>query len=1289
MTPVSRDALVRVGKLLTDSAGEETEEESILQDVQRAAENPANVLGHYVLLSEVGRGGAGTVYRAYDRTLRRTVAVKVIGISGLEEGQVQALRNEFVAMARLRHPNIVSVFDSGRAGNRLFCVMEWMEGRSLHEAVSRRPWSVRRGVEIVRDIAGALETAHRQGFLHMDVKPANILLSNDVPKLADFSAGRRLFPPAEGASDPVRGTPGYMAPEQLTARSTSLDQRTDVFGLGMTLYALLTGSLLSLPSSPSIGDRGLRRIIGRATQRDPALRYPSAAELKADLSAWLARRPWKRWTLAAAALLTVGVGTAVWRYRPAARADRLEKKVETLVAEKHWETAWGMCRKAVELDPDRPSLRSMEALIALEVGEYEIASTYYADRLRRDPGNIEWNRAYLRASIGLRFRTTRFHLADHRRIDQIVEGDGIRACAETLAKAGDPVGRFVRKLGTTEHTKACEAFTENAEDLSYEFLILRAIERLHCGTIDGGRADLISARNRRPGRREVGILSAMVQLTFGTPDEVLAVARNVEGPDARRFEAMAHLLRGDPDTAIGILGGLGDDLPETWADLAICWYEKGHLDLARQLLERCLRAPDSYESLQYLVGYYLIRIDLRQGRIGAALERAGSLLQRSKATAKLEEEPLDPLPLRVRLSDTFWNFPQDWIEVNDVLPALRDHPEYGRKLGRHLRPRNRKSLAEKRTDHAELQYAPTQSASAQNPLFGADSKTIVFLRFEGGLDIAPANLPRLCSGSKGAFPLPKGLEPFDLRPGMSWNAATGRIAYSLDVNGRTGITTIAWDGSLEFRVPNLEGPQACLEPSFSPEGRWIVFARVDGEEGSLWKIRADGCELAPLTSGFDDRRPAWSPLGDRIVFQRRRRGGAHWDLVTIKPDGRDALPVTSSPGNERDPAWSPDGKWIVFSSDEKGRANLYVVPLTGGEWKQVTQSDASDEAPCWSPDGRWIAFQSRSGNDAGAPTSIWKTAAPDVVSEEPLDPSTLEIHDRGGSDPPPIDQVRSWAIQTNNLHLQRSAQALVDSRYDLVVVAHLRSTDAMKDFREKSWVDTLKSSAAREGRRKIVIAYLGVAEAISTLAYWRKEWRVGTPSFLAAPNKNWTESFHVRFWDPAWKRIVFESIDRNLADGFDGVYLNLAGYDYDEVQKAAVEDKKDVKPEMARFVKEISSKSKARNRGFLILAAGAEGLGGHADYVGAIDGHVQEGVWFRGDWKDGIGDLPTPAEETRNLIQELDLVKGSGKRIFTIDFASIPTHVSKACAEAASRGYVPTATTIGLDSLSASPPPGY
>lgn len=291
-----------------------------------------------------------------------------------------------------------------------------------------------------------------------------------------------------------------------------------------------------------------------------------------------------------------------------------------------------------------------------------------------------------------------------------------------------------------------------------------------------------------------------------------------------------------------------------------------------------------------------------------------------------------------------------------------------------------------RLDGAVRLTTPPGGASDQNPAFAPDGAQMIFTRFEQGYNAGPSGVYRLdlASGAVDLLAAAPDSDTVNL-PGASWNAATGRIVFASDREAidESEIWTAAPDGSDWFRVTDHETAEYFVEPSFAPDGDWIVFeVNGDAQQGSIWKVRADGAQMVRLTDGpgggTDDRRPNWSPTGARILFQRRTPGQDDpddWKLYTMNPNGGDLRQVTGAAG-AADASWSPDGGWIVYSSDATlPAASLYVIPAEGGTPIRVTYDDDHDDgAPSWSPDGRWIAFESAPGGDA--PAALWRIAAP-------------------------------------------------------------------------------------------------------------------------------------------------------------------------------------------------------------------------------------------------------------------------------------------------------------------------
>ncbi len=279
---------------------------------------PRETIGAYRLLRVLGEGGMGVVHLARDERLRRLVALKLLRPERVgSRGSIERFQREAHAIARLRHPSIVTLYEAGEADGECYLAMEWVPGRGLDEVLRERRASEgaaldpREALRWTADVARALAVAHAAGVVHRDVKPSNLRIEEGgSAKLLDFGLAKLEGDGTLTRAGSFQGSPAYAAPEQVSATFGEVDAQTDVYGLGATLYECVTGRapfsgettdrilheiVTREPSAPrSVRpevSRDLEAVVQKALEKDRRHRYASADAFAADLSALLEGRP--------------------------------------------------------------------------------------------------------------------------------------------------------------------------------------------------------------------------------------------------------------------------------------------------------------------------------------------------------------------------------------------------------------------------------------------------------------------------------------------------------------------------------------------------------------------------------------------------------------------------------------------------------------------------------------------------------------------------------------------------------------------------------------------------------------------------------------------------------------------------------------------------------------------------------------------------------------------------------------------------------------------------------------
>lgn len=285
------------GKVRTLQNVGDSQMPTIFLNISSALEN------RFQLLKEIGRGGMGIVFQAHDKQLKEQVAIKVLSplLSNNADG-LERLKREVSAARRITHPNVIRIHDISESGGLHFVSMEYFSGTTLKDIIKRDgAFSVAQGSQIAFQICDGLESAHRHGVIHRDLKSQNIIVNEHGElKIIDFGLATCIHQQGMTATGLILGTPEYMAPEQVSGKKA--DERADIYSFGIILYEIFTGRVpFTGDTAIAIGFQQLRedpppprevnpqisteleRIILKALQKEPSARYSSVSEMRADL----------------------------------------------------------------------------------------------------------------------------------------------------------------------------------------------------------------------------------------------------------------------------------------------------------------------------------------------------------------------------------------------------------------------------------------------------------------------------------------------------------------------------------------------------------------------------------------------------------------------------------------------------------------------------------------------------------------------------------------------------------------------------------------------------------------------------------------------------------------------------------------------------------------------------------------------------------------------------------------------------------------------------------------------
>lgn len=875
--------------------------------------SPGTLLGRYKIRSRLGAGGMGEVYLAEDTMLRRAVAVKILtGEYAQNEQRLRRFEREAYAASSLNHPNIVTIYEIGSEGDQQFIVNEYVDGESLRQHRLKTQMELREVLDVAIQIASALAAAHQNGIIHRDIKPENIMLRRDgYVKVLDFGLAKLGLEPETLPTDAeastqillltepgqVMGTINYMSPEQV--RAQDVDQRTDIFSLGVILYEMLchkrpfAGDTKSdvlaavlMVEPPPLSDcfpeipRELNRIVIKTLKKDREERYQTAKELLIDLKSLRNELEFE-----AKAGRTIPVVPGVTQ--PAATTDEPKKSMTAKQPDATF-TISELFINEVKAHPRRTSITlGVVALIlaAAGVGLYKLV------RLAQRPETFQ------------NMRLTKATFAGNVSDGQIsISPDG-KYVVYVRQESGQQ-SLWVRQVVTST-----EVQLSSPREVVYQGLTFSP---------DGNYVYYITAEKAQlPFLYKIGSLG-------GNPRKL---AENADGPVAvsPAGDRVAFLRE---NRQLMIVNSDGENL----RSLATAQPGKSYGYPAWSPDGKVI-ACVLYSSADKSRG--LVEIDVTDGR--------------EKPIGKFDWLSLpgiawlsDSSGLLLSARDAQTKALQLWLMTYPDGKLRRITNDLSRYVGVSVTA-DGKTLASVQSEQVSNIWAMAgdNSKSARRLTFEAG-------RFDGVVGLSGTSDGRVVYNSRasGSWDLWIVNEDGTNNRQLTFNSSNnltpsvtpdGRyVVFISNRSGRDELWRIDLDGSNPKQITNTVDPEG--QPYCSPDSKWVVY-HVDGEvRGTVWKVSIDGGNPVQLTTE-NSGQPVVSPDGKLFVCEYGLgRPEAPLKLALVSMEGGAPQRILDFPLVVKSPVyrWSSDGRALVYIDSTSRVFNLWSQPLDGGPPKQLT-----------------------------------------------------------------------------------------------------------------------------------------------------------------------------------------------------------------------------------------------------------------------------------------------------------------------------------------------------------------